>query len=654
MREIISVALDVPINKLFSYYSNKEKIQIGTRVIVPFGKTKKVGIVIKKGKEPEKNIGYVIKNILSSLDENKIISKELMDTCVWASAYYHHPIGQVLFNALTSIHKNNKKEPKKRVEVNVNKSEKLLTLNDEQMRISNDILNSSGKHAVHVVRGITGSGKTEIYISLAEKILSADAQVLILVPEINLTPQTVDRFKRYLDIEPLSYHSGLTPAQKYHVWHACKKQNKLIIIGTRSSVFLPFKNLKLVVIDEEHDNSYKQTEMFKYNGRDIGILRGKNFKCPVVLGSATPSFETLHNIHTKKYKQYMLLKKFHLSPQPLITIVDTSIENYVDGISKTLEIEIKKELDKNNKIILFIGRRGFSNTVMCSSCKTAVKCPKCDVFLTYHRSIEKLICHQCEYSQKFSDKLECCENENLVHLGIGTQRIERRISKLFPGKRILRVDSDSIKTKQALNNFVEKTKNNQIDIFIGTQMIVKGHDFEKVSLVGIINIDAGLYSTDFRGLEKTGQLITQVSGRSGRQKERGNVIIQTNNPNHPLLQVVLKHGYDEFSSMVMKERKTVNLPPYTHIAIVKTYSKDKNNSRSALNQLKNIDRHSSVFIYGPSPCVIANKRNYYYHQLLVGSMSSKLLSEHISKIELYLSSMKKKINWNIDIDPIEQ
>lgn len=654
MSEILCVALDIPINKLFHYYSPDQKVKIGARVLVPFGRSKKIGIVVKKISSDVETIEYEIKDIIDHLDEDSIISSELLETCIWASAYYHHPIGQVIFNTLTTIHKKNKDRPKKNIEINSYNPQNQLVLNDEQLKIHQSILKESNRHGVHVIRGVTGSGKTETYISLSDKILARAAQVLVLVPEINLTPQTIDRFKKYLPIEPITYHSRLTPTQKFRVWEACKNIKKLIVIGTRSSVFLPFINLGLVVVDEEHDSSYKQTEMFRYNGRDIGILRSKKFKCPIVLGSATPSFETIHNIRTKKYKEYLLRNKFHSAPQPIITIVDTSIEVTTEGISNTLQKQMNEELKKNNKIILFIGRRGFSNTIICSSCKTTVKCKKCDVFLTYHRDIEKLICHQCEYSCKFSQVDNCCKEMELIPLGIGTQRIESRVKELFPDKKILRVDSDSINSKKSLESFYESTRNNKIDIFIGTQMIVKGHDFDKVSLVGIINVDAGLYSTDFRGLERTGQLITQVSGRSGRQKNRGKIVIQSNNPNHKLLQTVLKYGYDRFSNIALTEREMMDLPPYSHIGIIKAYSPKKNNCKDILYKLTRIQKSASVFVYGPSPSFVSKKRGNYYYQILVGSKSSRLLSEHISRIELYLFSMNKKVNWSIDIDPIEQ
>lgn len=653
MHKFVSVALDVPINKLFDYKCLFDNAKVGARVKVPFGRSTRVGIIVKILQNIDNSGSYKIKEIYDLLDDTPVLTPELLKTSKWAAKYYHYPLGQVLFNAITPIQRKNQPSPKRKYEQEKILKPETLMLNDEQLQIAKNIDKSINKYQVHFIHGVTGSGKTEIYSYLASSLLEDDAQVLILVPEINLTPQTVSRFEKYLTMKPLEYHSHLTSLQKYKVSRACRDESQLIVIGTRSSVFLPFKNLKLVVVDEEHDQSYKQNEKFRYNARDISIVRAKNFNCPVVLGSATPSFESLHNINIKKYKQYKLLNRFHKSKMPLITIVDTSVDKPDEGLSKVLRDKMKSELDKNKKIILFIGRRGFSNTVLCSECKTIVKCPKCNTIMTYHKNVERLICHQCEFSQKFDSVKTCCEKPSLVPLGVGTQRVENKVKELFPNKKVLRIDSDNISSKKELKNFIESATNNKIDIFVGTQMIVKGHDFPNISLVGIINIDAGLYSTDFRGLEKTGQLITQVSGRAGRQKTQGNVIIQTNNPKHNLLLKILKEGYEQFSKFALKERESVNLPPYSHIAIINISAMSRFKPKSILSEIVKFKKSKSVFVYGPSPAETFMKNNTYSYQIIVGSKSHKLLSEHITRIKLYLASIDSKIKWYIDIDPTQ-
>ncbi len=654
MQKLISVALDIPINKLFDYHCSHKGAKVGARVKVPFGNSSRIGVIVVIDHTGKRESKFKVKEIHELLDLSPVITSELLKTVKWAATYYHYPIGQVLFTAMNPIHRKAKNEPKIKYNDVSQDITVPLELNEEQLIVSDKIYKNIDKYQVNYLRGVTGSGKTEVYTNLTANLLQKDGQVLILVPEINLTPQTVARFQKYLSIRPYEYHSNLTPSQKFKVWKACKENEKLLIIGTRSSIFLPFENLKLIIVDEEHDQSYKQNDMFRYNARDISIVRAKNFNCPVVLGSATPSFESIHNINIKKYKQFKLLHKYHKSKLPLITIVDTSIDKPDEGISKVLKDKMKLELDKNKKVILFIGRRGFSNTVMCSECKSMVKCQKCDVYMTYHKNIERLICHKCEFSQKFNSVKPCCQNSSLVPLGIGTQRIEDKIKKLFPDKIVFRVDSDNISSKKDLKDFIDKTINNEVDIFIGTQMIVKGHDFDGVSLVGIINIDAGLYSTDFRGLEKTGQLITQVSGRAGRQKAQGNVIIQTNNPRHKLLVKILKDGYEEFSKIALKERESVNLPPYSHICIIKLSSSNKHQSKSLLTEIAKFPKNKSVFVFGPSPSETSKKNNKYFFQIVVGSKSRKLLSEHISRIKLYLASIDSKIKWYIDVDPTEQ
>ena len=653
MHKFVSVALDVPINKLFDYKCTFDNPKVGARVKVPFGRSTRVGIIVKIFQNIDNSGSYKIKEIYDLLDNIPVLTPELLKTSKWTARYYHYPLGQVLFNSITPIQRKNQTTPKKKYEQEKILKPESLVLNDEQLKVVKSINKNINKYQVHFIHGVTGSGKTEIYSYLTSSLLEDNAQVLILVPEINLTPQTVSRFQKYLTIKPLEYHSHLTSLQKYKVSQACRDESQLIVIGTRSSVFLPFKNLKLIVVDEEHDQSYKQNEKFKYNARDISIVRAKNFNCPIVLGSATPSFESLHNINIKKYKQYKLLNRFHKSKMPLITIVDTSVDKPDEGLSKVLKDKMKSELDKNKKIILFIGRRGFSNTVLCSECKTIVKCPKCNTLMTYHKNVERLICHQCEFSQKFDSVKTCCDKPSLVPLGVGTQRVENKVKELFPNKKVLRIDSDNISSKKELKNFIESATNNKIDIFVGTQMIVKGHDFPNISLVGIINIDAGLYSTDFRGLEKTGQLITQVSGRAGRQKSQGNVIIQTNNPKHNLLLKILKEGYEQFSKVALKERESVNLPPYSHIGIINISATSKFKPKSILSEIVKFKKNKSVFVYGPSPAETFKKNNAYSYQIIVGSKSHKLLSEHITRIKLYLASIDSKIKWYIDIDPAQ-
>jgi primosomal protein N' (replication factor Y) len=653
MYKFVSVALDVPVNKLFDYRCTHVNAKVGSRVVVPFGRSIRIGIIVKFFDNVDRKGSYEIKDIQELLDHTPTLSSELLKTSRWASNYYHYPLGQVLFSALTPIKRKNKPEPKSKYEHSEILKPDSLVLNDEQFKVAKSINKNINKYQVNYIQGVTGSGKTEIYTYLTSSLLEENAQVLILVPEINLTPQTVARFQKYMTTKPIEYHSHLTPTQKFRVCQACREEEKLVVIGTRSAVFLPFKNLKLIVVDEEHDQSYKQNEKFKYNARDISIVRAKNFNCPVILGSATPSFESLHNINIKKYKQYKLLNRFHKSKMPLITIVDTSVDKPDEGLSKTLKDKMKSELGKNKKIILFIGRRGFSNTVLCSECKTIVKCPKCNTIMTYHKNVERLICHQCEFSQNFESVKTCCENPSLVPLGVGTQRLENKVKELFPNKRVLRIDSDNISSKKDLTSFIESATNNKIDIFVGTQMIVKGHDFPNISLVGIINIDAGLYSTDFRGLEKTGQLITQVSGRAGRQKSQGNVIIQTNNPKHSLLLKILKEGYEEFSKVALKERESVNLPPYSHIGIINISAANRFKPKSLLAEIVKFKKNKSVFVYGPSPAETFKKNNTYSYQIIVGSKSHKLLSEHITRIKLYLASIDSKIKWYIDIDPTQ-
>ena len=506
-----------------------------------------------------------------------------------------------------------------------------------------------------MVGGTTGSGKTELYIKICELVSSEKGQALIIVPEINLTPQTLERFKKYLKSNVKSYHSSLSELEKLDVWLGSKSGNLDIVVGTRSSVFLPFKNLKMIIIDEEHDASLKQQEKFKYHARDLSIIRAKKNDFPIILGSATPSFESLHNCNIGKYKHLELKKKFFKTTPPKIILVDLNKDIPDDGFSAELKRQIQKQLDKGEQTLLFIGRRGFSHTLLCKKCGWVSKCDKCDSYMAYHSNDKKLWCHHCGFKKDYNNSNNCCNESELIPLGFGTERIEAKLKSLFPSSKILRIDSDNINTTEKLNDFIKKAKDGSIDILIGTQMLVKGHDFPNVSLVGIIDIDSGLHSIDFRGLERTAQLMIQVSGRSGRHKKQGRVIIQTRKPNHPLILELLKNGYRSFSKKALLERKNTYLPPYSYIALLKIGSYKRNICLTFLQKIKNIfDTHKNIYIFGPIPSPMAKKNNMYYFQLIIKSSYRKLLLQKSQEIREYI--VEKKINnvrWSLDIDPLD-
>ena len=718
MKKTIEVALNLPLYKTFNYLIPEDvsNIRAGIRVEIPFGRKMLIGICLgTKKQDPAENHKYKLKYFNKIIDEKPLITSEILRLGKWASKYYQYPIGQVLFSCIPSKIKlgdkikphddreykyivtnkdtgsyfKNKHAQKKLYEeiklekgiesnkikkkllikyliengfvdkkyiTQSNKIIKNIKLNDEQESAYKKIIKNISSFTPTLIEGVTGSGKTELYIRVAKEILDIKGQVLIIVPEINLTPQTVSRFKDYLDCNISTYHSALNETMRLKAWDDCRNGNIDILIGTRSAVFLPFSNLKLIVIDEEHDASLKQSEKFRYHARDIALVRAKDANIPILMGSATPSFESFHNSQIKKYDHIILKNRFHNTKLPSVTVVDTKKDTTKDGFSSTLIRAIKKELSDGKQILLFVGRRGFSHTLLCNICGWTSKCSKCDIHMTFHEYENKLWCHHCGSQKKVDLKniCECKAESEIVPLGVGTERVEQKANELFPKSKIMRIDSDTINNISKLNSFLEKAKNGDIDILIGTQMLVKGHDFPNLTLVGIIDIDSGLYSLDFRGIEKIAQMIIQVAGRSGRHSTQGKLIIQTRKPNHPIMTKLLENGYNDFANAALKERNESSLPPHSYLSLFRVSSVNKGEGLLFLNKIKNYFNNGNVNILGPAPAPILKKNNRYYYQLLINSHNRNFLLQKSSEIREYILEQKKSnLRWSIDIDPID-
>ena len=661
MEIIVKVAVNYPLYTTFDYVAktHHKSIVIGSRVKVSFGNKDVIGIVIDKEKKTGKvESKFRLKNIKEVIDDSPVVNDEILNLCQWASNYYQYPLGQIIFSTLpTQIKRGIKKDRINIYNKNDTKyfARKEIMLNHEQEKIYKNIKQKINDYSSILISGITGSGKTELYIKISDEIIKKKGQILIIVPEINLTPQTIDRFQEYIKSTIYSYHSSLTDKEKMTVWKLSSTNQLDIVIGTRSSIFLPFDNLKLIVVDEEHDSSLKQQEKFKYHARDLAIIRAKKLNIPIIIGSATPSFESIYNSIIDKSIKYKLTKRYFKTELPKIVLVDLNKDTPNNGISGYLAKSIKQQLKLKKQVILFIGRRGFSHALTCKNCKWISKCKRCTSFMTYHRTQKNLKCHHCGSVEKISPNPGDCQSCDLVPLGYGTQRIEDGIKKLFPTANVSRIDSDSVTNIKKLKQFINQMKNKEIDILIGTQMIAKGHDFPNVSLVGIIDVDSGLYSTDFRGLERTAQLITQVSGRSGRKSTRGHVILQTRNPDHPLLKTLLKGGYEEFSRENLKERQASCLPPYSHISLVKSSSIHKNKSLNLLNNIRNkFSGDDRVFVFGPAESPIGRRGNVYHHQIMFGSKNRSILNNKTRQIREYIEEKKPyNVRWSIDIDPID-
>ncbi len=528
-------------------------------------------------------------------------------------------------------------------------------LNQQQIKAINSITAGTDVHRTHVLEGITGSGKTEVYIEAVRRVLDCNKQALILVPEIGLTTQFINRLKQRLPVDIRIQHSALNETERLQNWLAARNGEAAVVIGTRSAIWTPLKSPGIYVVDEEHDPSYKQEGGFRYSAKDIAVVRGKFDQTPVVLGSATPSLETIQNIRSRKYSRLRLPARASGASSPGIRFINLRNEPVSGAISKTLLDEIAVTLEKNNQVLLFLNRRGYAPVILCHSCGWYAECRRCSVKMTFHKEQNRLICHHCDARRTLPVKCPDCDEAELVEVGHGTQHLDQTLSGHFPDARILRIDRDSTRRKGSMEKMLREVATGDADILVGTQMLAKGHHFPKLTLVGIIDADAGLLSTDFRASERMAQLIVQVSGRAGREDKPGAVFIQTHFPGHPLLQTLVRQGYNEFADLLLAERKNAQLPPYSYLALL---GAEATNRETAERFLQDARLHLEKFnanlgIFGPIAAPIEKRRGRYRNQLLIQSNSRKLLRKVITPWCRLLESIPGagKTRWSLDIDP---
>ncbi len=498
-----------------------------------------------------------------------------------------------------------------------------LNLTDEQ-KVAFDKIGNSGKYLLY---GITGSGKTEIYLRLIEKMLKQNKSSIMLVPEISLTPQTVDRFiSRFGEEQIAVLHSKLSIGERFDQWNKIKSGEAKIIIGARSAIFAPAINLGLIIIDEEHDESYQSEMMPRYDAREVAEYLVNDKNIPLVLGSATPDMNTFHKAETGEYELLTLSKRANNSKLPTVEIVDLRQElsnGNKSMISKKLHEEIEKNLEAKKQTILYLNRRGFSTFVMCRDCGYTVKCKRCDITLTYHKYEHKLRCHYCGYEQDEVRVCPECHSENIRYFGTGTQKLEEEIKKLFPTASTIRMDIDTVSKKNSHEQILNKFKDENIDILIGTQMVVKGHHFPNVTLVGVIAADGSLNIGDFRANEKTFQILTQVAGRAGREKDEGKVIIQTYNPDNYAIEFSKLQDYNLFYETEIDIRKQLKYPPFCDIIVIDMSSKDmrelKKVSKEIHTYLKRrvIDEKFGLLLYSPVPSPIEKIKDRFRMRILI-------------------------------------
>lgn len=532
-------------------------------------------------------------------------------------------------------------------------------LNDEQIFAITQIEKQLNQFMVILLDGVTGSGKTEVYLNAIQSVITKGQQALVLVPEIGLTPQTINRFKQRFNVPMVILHSSMGEKARLAAWLQCKNGEIAIVIGTRSSLFTPFKHLGIIIIDEEHDSSYKQQEGWRYHARDLAIVRAKIANIPIILGSATPSLETLNNAKSDRYQHLQLTSRAGDAQLAKQTILDIKGLVLAAGLSQPLITQIKKHLANNNQVMLFLNRRGFAPLLICHDCGWIAECPRCDRPYTYHQQQHKLICHHCDSPREIPLQCPKCGSTHLVPIGFGTEQLAQQLNLLFPHVPVSRIDRDSTSKKGALDEYLQAIQQGGKHILVGTQILAKGHHFPDVTLVGIIDVDGALFSSDFRATERFAQIYTQVSGRAGRENKAGEVILQTYHPEHPLLNILLHQGYAAFAQQALQERKQALLPPFSYQALI--HAADRNNQYAPQFLQKIHDwlishfQDHSLWIIGPMQANQPKRAGYHRWQLLLQHTQRAKLQSILSQLVIVIEqwSEAKNLRWSIDVDPID-
>lgn len=725
--KIVRVVLAVPLPRLFDYlFPDDVSLQIGTRVLVPFGTQKRVAIVADfptKSDVPEDKL----KTILQPLDLAPLFTPIYWDWLHWAANYYQAGLGDVLFQALPvklrngeSAMKNDRtfwqitdagknaleqgllKRSKKQAEAlqclsetdlekgNNNFSsaiwsalkakgfieeitiktnplswqqnlgdnpifnaENRLTLNKQQALAFSQLLFHSGFN-VWLLDGVTGSGKTEIYLQYIEEILKSGKQVLVLVPEIGLTPQTVHRFKTRFNVEIDVLHSNLTDTQRLYVWDRARSGQSAIVIGTRSALFTQFSNLGAIILDEEHDASYKQQDSWRYHARDLAIVLAQKLNIAVLMGSATPSLESINNVQNGKYQHLVLSKRAGNSTALRHFVIDLKNQNIQNGLSKPLLDRMKAHLEKGNQVLLFLNRRGFAPVLLCHECGWIAQCPHCEKPYTYHQHQNVLRCHHCGAQKTIPRQCGDCGSTHLITTGLGTEQLEETLKTLFPNYSVARIDRDSTARKGKLEGYLEDIQQGKSQILIGTQMLAKGHHFPNVTLVALVNVDSALFSLDFRAEERLAQLYIQVAGRAGRADKQGEVVLQTYYPDHPLLTTLLANGYQAFAKETLQLRHSMGLPPFTFQALFKAQSRHSDLAENCLNQIADFFQSKQIMglqMLGPMPAPFSKKAGQYRWQLLLQHPSRMTLQKALREYQQAQLEKNSQVRLILDVDP---
>jgi primosomal protein N' (replication factor Y) len=533
-----------------------------------------------------------------------------------------------------------------------------VVCNPEQAAAVAEVCAGLGRFGVFLLEGVTGSGKTEVYMQVIGKVLERGQQVLVLLPEITLTPQLENRFRQRFAVEIEVSHSKLTDVQRQNAWLSMQQGFGAILLGTRSALLTPLPRLGLIILDEEHDASFKQQEGFRFSARDVAVVRAKLANVPVLLGSATPSLESLHNAQAGRYRLLPLPNRAGNAAAPAVRLLDIRNKSLHEGISEPLLAEIRQTLEKGEQVLLFLNRRGFAPRLICHDCGWVARCTHCDANLVIHFREQKLRCHHCDAEQPLVKCCLSCTGSTLRPLGLGTERVEQILPGLFPDKAVVRLDRDTTQRKGSLENYLKQINEGRADIILGTQMLAKGHHFPNVTLVAILDTDSGLYSIDFHAAEKLAQMIVQVIGRAGRADKPGTVILQTRHPEHPLLTTLIREGYNGFAKQALDERKVAGLPPFSHQALIRVQAGDPYKPKAFLEEVKRLavtNHAGGTLVLGPVAAPMAKRAGLYRYQLLLQDTSRRALQQLLDRLLPEIDKIKKEktLRWSLDVDPVD-
>lgn len=663
---ILEIALDTPLNSVFDYGWPHEEGAVplvGQLALVSFGRREVMGLIVAVKHEtdvpPEK-----LKDALAVRSQLAPLSKEWLALAGFAADYYQRPLGEV---ALPGLPKNLRIPKTVALDRALKKLARLDAatdatpsgmppLNPEQREAADTIGGAIGFKPL-LLYGVTGSGKTEVYLQACAQVLARDpqAQILILVPEINLTPQLEGNIRaRFPGLALATLHSSLSEGERMLHWLAAHGGQARIVLGTRLAILASLPHLKLIVIDEEHDPSYKQQEGLRYSARDLAVWRAHQLRVPIVLGSATPSLESWHHAQTGRYRKLELRERaVRDAVLPTVRLLDMERDKPKEGLTSGLLAALRRRLEHGEQSLLFLNRRGYAPVITCESCGWISNCTRCTSFMVLHKPEHRLRCHHCSLELRIPRHCPTCGNVDLQPLGRGTQRFEEGLAAMFPEARILRIDADSTRKKGSAQEAFDTVHRGEVDILIGTQMVAKGHDFKKLTLVGILNPDTALFSQDYRASERLFAQLMQVAGRAGRAGLASEVLIQTRYAQHPLYAAVVKHDYDRYAGSLLEERRQAALPPYMYQALLRAEAPELATAIAFLEGARDILPSDAVTLNDPIPMTMTRVYNVDRAQLLVESSSRPALQAFLKEWVGLLRALKTRVRWSLEVDPLD-